>query len=1521
MPPEDLLVSEKTIHPLLTFTTATAVLKPSTLNFTSPGQKGHASLPLRQMRNLSVSEGVSQNAVDGVKFIDYLMAYIAWQGVDINHDYEDDRDVLGENSSKNAPKLYELVYSERTPEERRGNITPRSNNFQRTNSARRVSDSASTHVDVLRLNENDLALLDSTKNTMDKVDELLNYSREMLKEKSQSITELKKNHKTQDRSSAEHLDREMEAVGKALDIAVQVERSLTQLSISTEKRLNDIINAQFVAVRNWNEEFQKILDLPQRTTEERVKRFEQISQLASEFERTSILYGKIIINEETLSIDQKTIKPISIGGQAGGEKYVHAGILYKFAKDWKGIYGGDEFCMKSASNEQKGLTRYFSAGVGLRVPLMSLIDYMGYRLIAISILPIDKSTLQYGSMDFGRNMASPTPECSMMMKRAASHLNLKAHVAGVSGRMIIYGPVDIEVHLGSDQRYYLIDAARTFAPTTPMMDIKSCYLWQLFRPEFVKSNPVPLSSDAFSPSDREDPDRMTHRQEVMDATNKLINVVIPSFAASLDHSFNRMNQDISAVIKILKKTFIHDLHRAGINVRYLGVVRNNTQNPFIRRYILMEMIARTIKNMLRYQLRTGRDAQNRKIRGIFGYKQVVLNLFNQIIGENSPNSAYFRRNDGVDFWRGQLEPAMARKFRDFPSSNQLRAEIMTEDQDPTMMIHKCIVMGICTFNATGEHYTEQPFYNCFTCNLIEDLGCCVVCSERCHKGHNISASSKMAKFFCDCQGMDLCKISSSDMSYMLYPSDVMPNTTNWTRHKAQPETKSEDVQTVHEYGEYDKDEDIKDTAYQGNSPSNAPTFISRDIHALPTRISTEEMKKEATEEYEEIEEEEEEYEGEEHILKYLVRSSMGFYWLFKRVAKISGIKISKYCRRSLKKHGDGFTFEEVDIEDFIVRSKPMDFIAAAEANGFALRARIEAEQQNASTRNNNHLLDGSTTLGSSTDTTSMYNHNWNPILFGKQNEQGKAKGNRKLSRMFSLSQAKFEQALSASPDSRETLDIYAKFLLDMSFRSLPHIDWRLLAEAVEKYRDLSRLDVIMNALATARKHRKWSLQFNLFQKETYKVILESPSLMQYGAIVESIDLTEGQLTYDNVQSMCQFFVNITRLNLADCKGWSEDFHDILKHCKHIRHLDISGTTEVDNLSFEGGTNIVYLNITRCSFNPGKMGLHLPSLEQLICPYSDIFLNYPDSLHSICRYCTRLVSLICSGFVALEDKNIKWISQRTSLRSIAISSANLRSKSYKQLAQQLTQLEELTIERSDVFDDECLSSLLTKGKNFKVLNIPFCSGITRDCIVSSLGYLSNLISLRISGNANITNNTIFSIVRACPSIEVLDISYCIYITVSRRERGARLTKSQSAAVHSVAQSLRSLEHLNISGCPKLNDEAVIAMCNSPIAPRLTTLNLSATEIGDESIQLITDHFPNLIALLIDSCKNINYSSLKRLITDKLSLQHLSLKSTAEAHKDMLGELRPLLFKCGSLIFYEPFFSIHETDLFLSEKLKQ
>ena len=62
-----------------------------------------------------------------------------------------------------------------------------------------------------------------------------------------------------------------------------------------------------------------------------------------------------IISEKFVPDTQKTIRPLTseLGGVAGGEKYIVAGILFKFAIDSKGLYGSDDLAAKEAGHQLK----------------------------------------------------------------------------------------------------------------------------------------------------------------------------------------------------------------------------------------------------------------------------------------------------------------------------------------------------------------------------------------------------------------------------------------------------------------------------------------------------------------------------------------------------------------------------------------------------------------------------------------------------------------------------------------------------------------------------------------------------------------------------------------------------------------------------------------------------------------------------------------------------------------------------------------------------------------------------------------------------------------------------------------------------------------------------------------------------------------------------------------------------------------------------------------------------------------
>ena len=77
--------------------------------------------------------------------------------------------------------------------------------------------------------------------------------------------------------------------------------------------------------------------------------------------------------------------------------------------------------------------------------LLVLKDFLlGQRLIAVSMVPIQKNTIVYGSSDAGRTIHASDSKLNDRMEKIAKLLNIKSHQVG---NCTIYGPGDIEVDI------------------------------------------------------------------------------------------------------------------------------------------------------------------------------------------------------------------------------------------------------------------------------------------------------------------------------------------------------------------------------------------------------------------------------------------------------------------------------------------------------------------------------------------------------------------------------------------------------------------------------------------------------------------------------------------------------------------------------------------------------------------------------------------------------------------------------------------------------------------------------------------------------------------------------------------------------------------------------------------------------------------------------------------------------------------------------------------------------------------
>lgn len=494
-----------------------------------------------------------------------------------------------------------------------------------------------------------------------------------------------------------------------LDIAFEKNPNIIEkLRKFPRELLGESIIGEKDKIYRWNDIFQKTIEAirklsPNTRQEERIKVYEELAHHSHDFIYTATTYGKIIISEVYLPPEEKTIKPIR-GGLAGGEKYVCKGIYFKFAVNAHNLFDSENSANKVAGHELKSLNQLFGLCLipefqDLHFPMMILIDYRGFRLSAMSILPINEYTIIYGSSDAGREIHTDSARMGEKLKSIAKKFNLQEHRVGNSNLpKTLWTPVDLEAHYGFDKRFYLLDFSRLFPPVNPDKQ-KSSYLFKLFRAEFVKQYHLPLSSDAFSPFVKNQ-NEAKHNKDVEEATIYLKTRTIPEFAEKL--------KNLSR-----KHSLTQSLHLNGINVRYLGLVRacltdDTEEEKYWRFMLLLEMLARTLKQKIRLILR--REMRNLRQSGEDPYKGVIIKYLNKVFG-NVPESD--------EYWKKKLKGSLQKKFEGALSEIEKEPDFPLKERISQSVVGlpdgKCLLFsliqkkaGLIFTSTTDRAFKENP---------------------------------------------------------------------------------------------------------------------------------------------------------------------------------------------------------------------------------------------------------------------------------------------------------------------------------------------------------------------------------------------------------------------------------------------------------------------------------------------------------------------------------------------------------------------------------------------------------------------------------------------------------------------------------------------------------------------------------------------------------------------------------------------------------------------------------------------
>jgi tetratricopeptide (TPR) repeat protein len=412
---------------------------------------------------------------------------------------------------------------------------------------------------------------------------------------------------------------------------------------------------------DWNRRFQKIIQVIRKVNEApravnglvyetKVAACFALINLARDFSYAAQTYGKIIIAEAHRK--RKRIQPVALGGSLGGTKFVVQNILFKFAvnDDESPLFESDYEASLVAGHELKGALAYFNliqrnSDLQFRVPLMCLVDYLGYRLVCTAKLDIGASTLVSGSSDCGVTVLSNDKTLNTMLDRAGQYLGIRTHLCGRDANSLkrLSCAIDLEGHRGADGNYYLVDFSRTFPPEDPKQlntVRRNTHLFCLFRPEFMKIYGKKLCNDTFTQFVAHDPHNVRYQHQVQAATKFLRKNLIPDCAERLDTAVRAHYRNAT----LHQFSVTNFMHSYGIGMHWAGSVRKHCKREEARTLLLIEMVVRVVKNDFRAQLR--RRGLNMNMPTEEPYRRVVVDLLNRIFGSaslNSPTLGYWNQ--------------------------------------------------------------------------------------------------------------------------------------------------------------------------------------------------------------------------------------------------------------------------------------------------------------------------------------------------------------------------------------------------------------------------------------------------------------------------------------------------------------------------------------------------------------------------------------------------------------------------------------------------------------------------------------------------------------------------------------------------------------------------------------------------------------------------------------------------------------------------------------------------------------
>lgn len=217
-------------------------------------------------------------------------------------------------------------------------------------------------------------------------------------------------------------------------------------------------------LRDWNEEIQSTRELPRETVQDRVFRERLLAKIFAEFNDAAARGGALVARGEVAPLNPTESKDAQI--------FVYNGIFYSFGADGVGTFtseGGDEAARIAVGKDVAGVKMVNQLDIpGLATPGTIIVDYLGKRLVAQSIVPgifkqrePEEPQVDYGGVE-GKDVIADNDAFVPTFSQVSKALKVKKHaVWDKEGKKhVLEGSVETKGLLGTDGRKYILDLYR-----------------------------------------------------------------------------------------------------------------------------------------------------------------------------------------------------------------------------------------------------------------------------------------------------------------------------------------------------------------------------------------------------------------------------------------------------------------------------------------------------------------------------------------------------------------------------------------------------------------------------------------------------------------------------------------------------------------------------------------------------------------------------------------------------------------------------------------------------------------------------------------------------------------------------------------------------------------------------------------------------------------------------------------------------------------------------------------------------